>query len=287
MQQLPAHDDSGTAEFIDFFGFIYWGLVCSTVLFGVSLCQGYFYFSNYNDRFTLKIYVAFLLMLDVSSTLVWMIGIQRIVIRNWGASTSVASAQPFATAESVSIITITFLTQMFFARRVYLLDSHRKRIPVIIVIRLFRMLTTTFDQIMQREFKILNIFESGFAAVSDIVATIAMCFRFVETAMDTRRLTSFLRRIMIYTVNRGVVVTVVQVLTLALFLYSPHGLHWFPFHMCVGKLYVNTLLAMLNARQRLRSYTVSTIQSNCDENPSTLVIHSIVHSTDEIPASSD
>ncbi|TDL13164.1 hypothetical protein BD410DRAFT_847263 [Rickenella mellea] len=57
--------------------------------------------------------------------------------------------------------------------------------------------------------------------------------------------------------------------------------------MCVGKLYVNTLLAMLNARQRLRSYTVSTIQSNCDENPSTLVIHSIVHSTDEIPASSD
>ncbi|TDL14606.1 hypothetical protein BD410DRAFT_845886 [Rickenella mellea] len=87
---------------------------------------------------------------------------------------------------------------MFFARRVYLLDSHRKRIPVIIIIftvlafgggivRLFRMLTTTFDQIMQREFKILNIFESGFAAVSDIVATIAMCFKFVETAMDTRR----------------------------------------------------------------------------------------------------
>ncbi|TDL16585.1 hypothetical protein BD410DRAFT_795240 [Rickenella mellea] len=309
-----------------------------TSLLGVSVRKGYFYFSKYHDRLALKVYVreffpigdrvaaapsianlfkvAFLLFLDMCSTLVWGIGLHGSLIRSRGKPVSVTSAIPFLAAGSAMTLTITFASQLFFSRRVYLLDSSRLRISVIVTIsallalgggitRIIVMLAPPPDATAQGIFNITNTFENGFAAVSDIVATIAMCFKFVETAMDTRRwdpsaikttsdwllkyvcfrMTSLLRRLMIYTVNRGIVVTSVQILTLVLYWHAPDKLYWMTFHMCVGKLYVNTLLAMLNARRQLRSISEYIDHSERNEKPSTLVVHAIAHSANEMKAS--
>ncbi|TDL15179.1 hypothetical protein BD410DRAFT_796639 [Rickenella mellea] len=113
-----------------------------------------------------------------------------------------------------------------------------------------------YHEVLKPVFKIMATCEGGFAAMSDIVATTAMCFTFVESVMYTRRLSSVVRLLLIYTINRGVLVTAVQILIVALFWYGPDKFYWAPIHMCLGKLYVNTLLGMLNSRQRLRSKSV-------------------------------
>ncbi|TDL15241.1 hypothetical protein BD410DRAFT_125119 [Rickenella mellea] len=120
MQSPPASSGNTTAQFLGFMNTIYWGSVVSTVLFGVSICQGYFYFSNYNDRPAVKVCVTFLLFLDISSTIVWTIGLHQNLIRSWRITTSLASEIPFMASESVITLILIFLTQMFFARRVYL-----------------------------------------------------------------------------------------------------------------------------------------------------------------------
>ncbi|TDL16526.1 hypothetical protein BD410DRAFT_795291 [Rickenella mellea] len=106
-----------------------------------------------------------------------------------------------------------------------------------------------YHEVLKPVFKhIMATCEGGFAAMGDIVATTAMCFTFVESVMYTRRLSSVVKLLLIYTINRGVLVTTVQILIVALFWYAP-------IHMCLGKLYVNTLRE-LNSRQRLRSKSV-------------------------------
>ncbi|TDL15240.1 hypothetical protein BD410DRAFT_796569 [Rickenella mellea] len=297
MQSPSASDDDAT-EFIDFLNIVYWGFVWQTVLFGVSICQGFLYFSNYNDRFPLKAYVSFLLFLDVSSTIAWTTGLHTDIVQNWGASVSLSFSSPFLVAESVSTLTMTFLTQMFFAHRVYLLHPSRPPIPVIIVIfamialgggitRITLSLTTSSDAISAARVKVANLLENGFAAVGDTVATIAMCLKFVESALDTRRMASVLRRLMIYTVNRGITVTLVHISIVAFYWCAPEKLYWAPLHMCAGKLYVNTLLAMLNARQGLRSDAGFTDRSDGTEQSSTFGVKALVDPTDVVLSSID
>ncbi|TDL15242.1 hypothetical protein BD410DRAFT_796572 [Rickenella mellea] len=298
IMQSPSASDGDTAQFLAFMNNAFWGTVVSTVLFGVSLCQGYFYFTDYDDRLALKVYVTFLLFLDISSTVVWTAGLHKSLILNWGISVSPTSERPYAAAESVITLVLTFLTQLFFAHRVYILGSYRRIIPIIIALfaliglvggltRVIFELTNSFGVIVTRKFKIVNGFENGFAAMSDVVATIAMCIHFVESAMDTRRMTSLLRRLMIYTVNRGILVTLFQTLILALYLSAPLGLNWIPFHMCVGKLYVNTFLAMLNARRRLRSNAGFTNRNESTAKSSTIIINAMVNSADDMTATLD
>ncbi|TDL21748.1 hypothetical protein BD410DRAFT_828964 [Rickenella mellea] len=316
MHSPPASDGDGTAELLAFMSNAYWGTVVSIVLFGVSLCQGYFYFSIYNDRLALKAYVTFLLLLDVFSTVVWTAGLHKSLVLNWGMSVSPPDTTPFSATESAITLVITFMTQMFYAHRVCILGSNRRTTPIIIFIfalfsfvgglaRVIFQSTNPLGVLVTRKFKIVNGFENGFAALSDIVATIAMCFHFVETAMVSNRMTSVLRRLMVYTVNRGIIVTLVQLLILALYLSDPLGLTWIPFHQCIGKLYVNTferrrssgyvrkpyqprtpfLLKLpdnrLNTRRRLRSNAGFSSHNESTTKTSTLVIQSEVDSADE------
>ncbi|TDL15178.1 hypothetical protein BD410DRAFT_795293 [Rickenella mellea] len=60
VQSLPPHTDNLTK----------YGLVPSTVLLGVSLCQGYFYFSQYSDRLAVRVLVRPILasILEISAT---------------------------------------------------------------------------------------------------------------------------------------------------------------------------------------------------------------------------
>ncbi|TDL21744.1 hypothetical protein BD410DRAFT_789508 [Rickenella mellea] len=283
-----------TAQFLAFISHAYWGTVVSTVLFGVSLCQGYIYYSTYDDGVILKGYVAFLLLLDVFSTVAWTAGLHYVLILNWGTPVFPPETTPFSATESVSTLIVTFLTQMFYIHRVYILGYNRRTTPITIftfallsfvagLARVGLQSTNTLSIIATRKFKIVNGFENGFAALSDVVATVAMCCHFFETAMVSSRMTSLLRRLMLYTLNRGIVVTLVQILLLALYLHAPLGLTWVPFRRCIGKLYINTFLAMLNSRRRLRSYASFSNRNESTSNSSTLVIQPKVDSADEGP----
>ncbi|TDL18544.1 hypothetical protein BD410DRAFT_793087 [Rickenella mellea] len=294
MDSPPAVDGGADAQCVAFLSNVFWGTVASTVLLGVSLCQGYFYFSHNDDRLALKLYVTALLLLDISSSIVWSIGLRKSLLK----SSVYAYIAPYAAAESVGTLAIAFLTQIFFAHRVYIFGSNRPVIPTIIVIfalvgfvaglnRVTFGLTSAMDMIETRTFKILNVFEIGFAAMSDIVATVAMCFLLVEFAMDTRRAASLLRHMIMYTVNRGLVVTLIQVLLLALYLRDSLGLSWIPFHMVIGKLYVNTFLAMLNSRRRLKAKSSFPNHSGITAISSTIVVSARVNSAGNMTAALD
>ncbi|TDL16584.1 hypothetical protein BD410DRAFT_795238 [Rickenella mellea] len=137
-------------------------------------------------------------------------------------------------------------TQMFFARRVYIVDSNKRTIPAFIVTyrtaRIVFMATGSYTELIFPKVKVVTVSENGFAAMSDIIATVAMCYKLVEASVDPRRMSCVVRTLMIYIFNRGIVVTAAQILIVILYAYAPEKWNWLPVHLCVGKLYINTLL---------------------------------------------
>ncbi|KAJ6522479.1 hypothetical protein B0H19DRAFT_1277355 [Mycena capillaripes] len=85
-------------------------------------------------------------------------------------------------------------------------------------------------------------------AIADVLATTAM-FMFLKTA-DTgiRRTSSLLRSLTILVVNRGLLVTLAQVVGLIVLFASTTHLYWVAVHINTTRLYVATFFAMLNYR---------------------------------------
>ncbi|TDL28971.1 hypothetical protein BD410DRAFT_834976 [Rickenella mellea] len=83
----------------------------------------------------------------------------------------------------------------------------------------------SLQDIMKTKYKVADACEGAFAAISDVLATIAMCIT----------LDSVLKYLLLYTFNRGIIVTSAQILMVALYLSAPQKFYW------------------LNSRARLRS----------------------------------
>ncbi|TDL28974.1 hypothetical protein BD410DRAFT_255091 [Rickenella mellea] len=241
----------------------FWGLAVATALLGVSIFQGYVFFSHYNDSFRLRLFVGILLLLDLTTTLFYSFDVRTIVIVNWGQELNLRGTTLAMVGESAATLIVTFLTQLFFAFRVYQVDQNKRISPALIVLfaflaiaagmtRVHFMAVSNFEELTKAKYKVANACEGAFSAISDVLATIAMCMTFVHTAMISKRLDAVLKYLLLYTFNRGIIVTSAQILMVVLYLIAPQKFYWAPVHLCLGKLYVNTLLAMLNSRARLR-----------------------------------
>ncbi|KAF8577647.1 hypothetical protein K439DRAFT_535079 [Ramaria rubella] len=62
-----------------------------------------------------------------------------------------------------------------------------------------------------------------------------------------------INRIMFNFVNRGVLITIVQISFVVWWFAQPTTFNWAPFYFATGKLYLTTLLALLNMRGRTQN----------------------------------
>jgi len=90
----------------------------------------------------------------------------------------------------------------------------------------------------------------GFASMADIMIVGALYVALQPSRNPRLRMPEgWFDKFVTYFINRGVCVTIVQVAYMAVFVAMPSKQIWIPFHLVVSKLYINTLLAMLNSRE--------------------------------------
>ncbi|KAI0942650.1 hypothetical protein AcW1_003223 [Taiwanofungus camphoratus] len=123
-------------------------------------------------------------------------------------------------------------------------------------------------------------FETSIRATSafvDVMIASLMTFLLVNTGRSSfARSNKMIFRLVAVTINSGIWTAVVAIIDLSLIAAFPHGLQFCAFEFPLSSLYVNTLLANLNARQYLRgkdagwnvsSTTPQTGTSNIDLRP--------------------
>ncbi|KAH7914097.1 hypothetical protein BJ138DRAFT_1144613 [Hygrophoropsis aurantiaca] len=252
-----------------FYGAMYWGFVLSTSLVGISLVQVYMYYMRYNnDRWQMKALVVSLLILDPATSILMAETIYYYFVVNFGVPQALASVPISWVLETGLTVLLTSIVQVYFAIKIYMIHRQSAAVPggILIPLAIFVLAIAAFAagtvttvlsgvySIMgfaEIPFQIAVITEETFAAAADVITMTTLCYVLAppRTGVATGR-SSRLKFIFLYLVNRGILVTLIQIGMLAGYLVARTQLYWMPFHLCKSKLYTNTLLAMLNSQAR-------------------------------------
>jgi len=166
------------------------------------------------------------------------------------------------TAEKLLVTIITFIAQSFYAHTIWKVS--KSKIPTAFIsvlaigafglgiyttVHLFQ--NPALDSISTRGFLIVSGLVQGLAALNDIVITGALSYYLHNKRSSLPSSDKLIDTLILYAVSRGVLTAIAQIMFLVLNVALPNHQFWLPFHMAVGKLYVNSVLATLNVRQSL------------------------------------
>ncbi|KAM5546002.1 hypothetical protein V8D89_000128 [Ganoderma adspersum] len=245
------------------------GGILATTIYGITVLQTYTYFRRYpNDSTGLKVLVGLLFILDTTTTGCIAAGLYGYMVTDFGRPDQL-SVTPISLAveEGVTVVIAT-LCQLFFAHRLWVFSKQNKFLTfsiialalgglgpgIAITVHLFAnkdIFTLGSDYI-----RILSGFANGLAAVCNIVIAAGLCWYLQTGRTGYKRTDNIVDKLIVYAINRGVLTTACQTGHMITAVAFPGHFYFIPFAWCLGKLYCNTVFAMLNVRQSLRRHDV-------------------------------
>ncbi|KAJ6627461.1 hypothetical protein B0H10DRAFT_1994682 [Mycena sp. CBHHK59/15] len=268
-----------TEAFKELFATTFIGFCVATTLYGISVLQVYLYFRNYsNDRWALKTMVATLWTFDTLTTIFVAHSLFLFVLGFVNRKIDLNIPWSF-TSEKLLVTLITFIAQCFYAHTIWKVSTNKiattfisvlavgsfgqvalnfphtpadfliPGLGIVTTVHLFQ--NTTLNSISTPKFLIISGLVQGLAALNDIVITGTLSYYLHTRRSKLPSSEKLIDTLIVYAVSRGVLTAIVQILFLVLNVALTHRTLWLPFHMAVGKLYVNSVLATLNVRQNL------------------------------------
>ncbi|KAJ7477107.1 hypothetical protein B0H11DRAFT_1291163 [Mycena galericulata] len=236
------------------------GFAVSTALYGVSTLQAYLYFRTYrNDQWILKTMVTALWTFDTLTTIFVAHTLYVFVFAFLNQKIDLDIPWSF-TAEKMLVTIITFIAQFYYAYMIWKFSESKIATGFIVglavgafglgtytTVHLFE--NAALNSISTRSFLIISGLVQGLAALNDIVITGALSFYLHSRRSGIPSSEMLIDTLILYAVSRGVLTAIAQIMFLVLNVALPHHQFWLPFHMAVGKLYVNSVLASLNVRK--------------------------------------
>ncbi|OCH88917.1 hypothetical protein OBBRIDRAFT_794805 [Obba rivulosa] len=281
----------------------------SAVFYGITILQTYMYYDKYGgDSVWIKIFVAVLWLLDTAQMASVIDTVWFYVISNYGNPASLAIYASGVVAEIITTISIGLVVQSFFAMRVWLTSGdeieHRRKvlIPTIIVALSFAQwgFGMYYAAVVQKTHQTSVLPKLAWAAstglgcsiAGDFLITLTLCYNLHKSRSGVKKTDKLINVLIVYTVNTGLLTSMVA--TCAIILSNVFATSfWLLLPFClVSKSYVNSALATLNAREKLRkmsaSFTVGTRDAAQVEinqfriTKSTTVVHDGRDSTSDI-----
>jgi len=237
-----------------------YGLTAASILTGITIAQAYIFFNTGKDSWSLRCLVIFLVTLDILGTVIDTVYLDQLFIKEYGILSVVQPIPSFVAAENVGTGVITSCVQFFLGWQIFRLD--RRWWPASLLISVFAFGGLILTIIINVELVNLESGTKGFeiiagtwnamSALADIMATVSLCIILASAKGTIQKTNAILNSLLVYFINRGILLTVAQILFMVFWYAAPEKLIWYPFHFCLSKLYVNTFLAMLNTRQALK-----------------------------------
>lgn len=244
---------------------LYWGVLISLVFYGVILGQIWKYFKRNHDTWLLRTLVGILIAGQTLSAVLDALSVQFFMITNFGNAAALEQ-YPYSITVGISVTVVsTFIIQIFFAYKVYLLTKPSYLAPLVTTLAALAScaagiaMTIHSSRRKVRNFNVDNLtivsscLYSGFALMGDLVVTYILIIRLRRSRTGIRSTRQVLRSLIIYIVTRGILVTTIQVGNLIVYatVLSTVLTHS-AVHFVTGKFYIMTMMSMLNNRQKLR-----------------------------------
>ncbi|KAH9855309.1 hypothetical protein C2E23DRAFT_615472 [Lenzites betulinus] len=263
------------------------GVILAGIMYGVTCSQVFYYFTHYpRDHWATKLLVTAVWLCDtthqglISYTIYWYL------VTQYGNPEALGIPEKSIIIEVFFSSFIGLFVQSFFTLRIWRLSGKARMIviPVILLVGGEFILTTayaimslsldTFEEV--NRYEDLSIAVNSIAAAGDIVIAAILCVILHKSRTGFRKSNILINKLMIFAVNTGALTSICATLTFISVLASPNTFIYITFFFFMGRLYANSLMATLNARNSIRDGTAGdTTWSLQDMQPSVMPAGSI------------
>ncbi|KAH9083777.1 hypothetical protein EDB83DRAFT_2512088 [Lactarius deliciosus] len=264
---MPA---SSVADIQNTFGAAFVGLLVSTTLFGLTIVQTWMYFWRYwkRDSKALKFFIAFITVMDTLHTILCAYAVYWYLVLNFGNVENLGNSMWALNIQVIISIFISAPVRLYYTRRVYKISQS---IFIPIVIAALVILGSSFGFMFTAKEFILKQFARFHSltwipcvgltvgALADLMIAAAMCWSLYRKKTGTD---SAIMSLMAYSINSGLLTSVLAGAMPISFALSPSSLIWLGFYWAMTKCYVNSLLAMLNSRDHVRDRSTTDNPNN-------------------------
>ncbi|KAF9556132.1 hypothetical protein CPC08DRAFT_711447 [Agrocybe pediades] len=241
---------------------IFVGFIFSTILVGVILHQASNYAQRNNDGWMMRSLVSLLVILDIATTSNNVLLVHIYVIQHFGNLFELTVINVGFLIELALTVTVVFVVQLFLASRVYILNRRSYKlsgvIAVVATLGFASSLLTVAEQVKHARLfeltlapiRVSAIFGHALVTLADGITTKVLFANFMKARSESgvKQTVSILERLLVIVVARGSLVTVANGLIIVLYIIYPMQLYWLAVQFFQSKLYIVTLLSMLNDR---------------------------------------
>ncbi|KAI0962210.1 hypothetical protein AcV7_001103 [Taiwanofungus camphoratus] len=246
------------------------GVLFAVVLYGCSCAQTMFYIQEYpKDTIFLKTLVGALWLLDTSRTGLDIAFLWHYTVPHHADIAALEIFQSTFTAEFFLASLTVWIVQLYYIYTIWRLLAGRwfqlllSTAAIALSTMSFAGGTATVYFISQNPgvtnaviaATIPASIQTVTAFVTDAYITTCLCLILYGEGTGFKRTETLLSKLMLYAIHRGIITSVVQLCHFATYISTIHDngtLIWMVFHIPGSKIYVNSLLAVLNVRRRLR-----------------------------------
>ncbi|KAF9441522.1 hypothetical protein P691DRAFT_779782 [Macrolepiota fuliginosa MF-IS2] len=246
------------------YGSLFIGMVVAAGLWGIGTAQAYWYYTTYpKDRLDIKLLVSAVWTLDTLHQALISYLVYFYVVTNYFNPAQLNVQIWVFAIQSVFEMIPCAIVQSFFLMRIWRLSNGKLYLivlPGLLIIAKFVLETiwicfcfrTKSISDAEARFGPLSQGVNGLAAAGDILLSVTMVQLLYKARTGIRQSDNMLGKLMLYTVNTGVITSLWSILTLIVAVRLNKTYIYGAFYFSIGRLYVNTMLATLNARKSIK-----------------------------------
>ncbi|KAH7927718.1 hypothetical protein BV22DRAFT_1110934 [Leucogyrophana mollusca] len=237
------------------------GFTVSCMLYGVTSAQCYFFLRrDIQNGQKFRIIICVLWFLETVQFVMVSHSVYHYAIARHGIINSLADPIWTLIAHIIPTYLIIGIVQYIWIMRIWTLSSHPLRTWIaggmIGVIMLDWGICTDWISIhvAQKQWADIHrdwvtICSIVLIAFNDILATALLCLILHNSRSGIRQTDNIITVLMAYALNTGLLTCLVSIVTLILIFFTPLEFYYIALYIIFGRLYINSLLAMLNWRR--------------------------------------
>ncbi|TFK37293.1 hypothetical protein BDQ12DRAFT_216323 [Crucibulum laeve] len=254
-EALPAFNNTLGAAFI--------GGIIASILYGITCVQTFIFLKGAQaDRTYMKIIVICLWIIDTVQHIFVVHSLYYYMVSNYGNPTVAKDPTWSLVAQLIPGTTSDTLVRSVYALRIWRLTHRKQWIVIIGTLSLYyagAAYAVAIYQLAGRlHFLDVNwltwLFDSALpcAAAVDAFIAIVLCFKLYEKRTGFRNTDSMIKVLMVFTINTGMLMTIGSTAVFITYAANPDNFIYIGVYLPTSKIYINSLLTSLNAREYVR-----------------------------------
>ncbi|KAG1733035.1 uncharacterized protein EDB91DRAFT_651926 [Suillus paluster] len=244
------------------------GAIFAALLFGLTNIQAFIYYQTHAGRWTkfYRLVVFWLWILDASHLALIVHCVYYYLVTNYGNTSVLTEVVWSFKLQIVFNAIISYGIHLLYSHRIWIVGRDRSRIfrmipGIVVVVGLGVAVSLTW--IVYRRNPPIDLFQIGWptfmalgtAASLDILVASSLCYLLATSRTGFPKTDGWITKLIGYTIDSGCLTSICSITAIITCAAMPHNFVFLGVQFLLAKLYVNSYIALLNARYYMLSNT--------------------------------